>query len=158
LQIWNRLQEASQQSASPTAGFAETGIRYGNPTLIKPRLGQGAFRIAVAEAYERQCAISEGKVLLALDAAHIRPYAEGGSHSKSNGILLRKDIHSVFDAGYAMVDASFHFVVSRKVKEIFDNGEEYRRLHGKLIRLPSQLSDRPDAEFLRWHNENRFLE
>src|SRR5262249_32729721 len=52
------------------------------------------------------CAVSGGKVLPALDAAHIRPYAEGGLHKKPNGILLRKDIHCVFDSGYATVDTS----------------------------------------------------
>jgi putative restriction endonuclease len=158
LHLWNQLQEAAQNwSANVAVGFAESGARYGAPTLITPRLGQGAFRIAVTEAYGRQCAISEGKVLPALDAAHIRPYAEGGSHTKSNGILLRKDIHCVFDAGYATVDTSHRFVVSNKVKEVFDNGDEYRCLHGKALRLPSRTSDRPDPEFLRWHNENRFL-
>ena len=139
-------------------GFGESVVRYGPPTLITPRLGQGAFRIAVTEAYGRQCAVSEGKVLPALDAAHIRPYAEGGTHTKSNGILLRKDIHCVFDAGYATVDADYRFVVSRKVKEVFDNGEEYRRLHGKKLRLPDQRPDWPDLEFLRWHNSEKFLE
>src|ERR1043166_267090 len=92
--LWNSLLEASQMSAMPIIrGFAEDGPRYGTPTLIAPRLGQGAFRIAVTEAYGRQCAVSDGKVLPALDAAHIRPYGEGGSHAKSNGILMRKDTH-----------------------------------------------------------------
>ena len=102
---------------SNVSGLAEPVARYGTPTLIAPRLGQGAFRIAVTEAYGRQCAISEGKVLPALDAAHIRPYSEGGPHTKSNGILLRKDIHCVFDAGYATINSRHRFVVSSKVKK-----------------------------------------
>jgi putative restriction endonuclease len=86
LHLWEQLQDAAHQSAmGTTPGFAEA--RYGKPTFITPRLGQGAFRIAVTEAYGRQCAVSGGKVLPALDAAHIRPYAEGGTHTKSNGIL-----------------------------------------------------------------------
>ena len=117
LYLWNRLQDIAQAWSAQTApGFAEPAVRYGEPTLITPRLGQGAFRVAVTEAYGRQCAISQGKVLPALDAAHIRPYAEGGSHTKSNGILLRKDIHCVFDAGYATVDTDHRFVVSKKSK------------------------------------------
>jgi putative restriction endonuclease len=158
LYIWTRLQEAAQavSRASPL-GFAESGPRFGPPMLITPRLGQGAFRVAVTEAYGRQCALSGGKVLPALDAAHIRPYGEGGVHTKSNGILLRKDIHSVFDAGYATIDPSYRFVVSDKVKEVFNNGEEYRRLHGTVLRLPRNTMDQPDRDLLRWHNENRFL-
>jgi putative restriction endonuclease len=158
LDLWNRLVESTpQHQVSSQGGLAEASARYGTPTLITPRLGQGAFRIAVTEAYNRQCAVSDGKVLPALDAAHIRPYADGGLHTKANGLLLRKDIHCVFDAGYATVDADFRFVVSHKVKEVFDNGNEYRRLHGKLLTLPRNPSDRPDPEFLRWHNTQRFL-
>ncbi len=158
LDLWNRLQAAAQTwSGSAAPGFAEPAVRYGAPRLIEPRLGQGAFRIAVIEAYRRQCAISEGKVLPALDAAHIRPYADGGSHTKSNGILLRKDIHCVFDAGYATIDTGHRFVVSNKVKEVFDNGDEYRRLHGRGLLLPENRSDWPDPKLLRWHNDNKFL-
>jgi putative restriction endonuclease len=105
----------------------------------------------------RQCALSGGKVLPALDSAHIRPHGEGGEHAKSNGLLLRKDVHSVFDAGYATIDTDYRFVVSDKVKDVYDNGEEYRRLHGASLRMPHDASDRPDHEALRWHNENRFL-
>jgi putative restriction endonuclease len=156
--LWNRLLETAQMMAvPPIGGLAEVGPRYGKPSLIAARLGQGAFRVAVTEAYGRQCAVSDGKVLPALDAAHIKPYGEGGVHAKSNGILLRKDIHSVFDAGYVTVDDKYRFVVSDKIKTVFNNGEEYLRLHGKILRLPKQRMDWPDAELLRWHNNDRFL-
>jgi putative restriction endonuclease len=158
LQLWNRLLEAAQMSSvAPATGFAEEQVRFGAPTLITPRLGQGAFRILVTEAYGRQCAITGGKVLPALDAAHIKPYGEGGLHTKSNGILLRKDIHSVFDAGYVTINEDFRFSVSKKVKEVFNNGEEYLRLHGKELRRPERKADWPDVDLLRWHNNNRYL-
>jgi putative restriction endonuclease len=158
LQLWNHLQEATQLAvASESPGFSEVAPRYGAPMLITPRLGQGAFRIAVTEAYGRECALSGGRVLPALDAAHIRPFADGGPHAKSNGILLRKDIHSVFDTGYATIDADYRFVVSDKVKSVFNNGNEYRKLHGTRIRLPQNPTDQPAKDLLRWHNENRFL-
>jgi putative restriction endonuclease len=158
LALWNGLLDAAQSShAMLSSEFSEPATRYGSPTLITPRLGQGAFRIAVTEAYGRQCAVSGGKVLPALDAAHIRPYSEGGLHIKSNGILLRKDIHSILDAGYATVDTDYRFVVSSKVKEVFNNGEEYRRLHGNSLRLPKREADWPSPDFLRWHNAERYL-
>lgn len=158
LRLWNELQDAAKMSTAPVASeFAEMQVRYGAPALITPRLGQGAFRVAVTEAYNKQCAVTGGKVLPALDAAHIKPYSEGGFHTKSNGILLRKDIHSVFDAGFATVDQDYRFLVSKKVKEVFNNGEEYLRLDGKVIHLPSRKSDWPSPDFLRWHNLNRFL-
>ncbi len=158
LKLWNELEDAAQMSKAPVASeLAELQARYGTPALITPRLGQGAFRVAVTEAYDRQCAVTGGKVLPALDAAHIKPYSEGGFHTKPNGILLRKDIHSVFDAGYATVDENYRFLVSKKVKEVYNNGEEYLRLDGKELRLPSRRSDWPNLDFLRWHNVNRFL-
>ena len=158
LQLWKRLLEtAPMPSIVGPAGFAQEQMRFGSPTLITPRLGQGAFRVLVTEAYGRQCAITDGKVLPALDAAHIKPYGEGGLHAKSNGILLRKDIHSVFDAGYATIDADLKFTVSKRVKDVFNNGEEYLRLHGKPLRLPKLRADWPDIDLLRWHNDNRYL-
>jgi putative restriction endonuclease len=66
----------------PISGFAETSPRFGEPTLIRPRLGQGAFRIAVTDAYQRRCAVTGERTLPALDAAHIRPYGEGGEHAR----------------------------------------------------------------------------
>lgn len=158
LKLWNQLHDAAQMCAAPISNeMTEVQIRYGAPTLITPRLGQGAFRVAVTEAYGRQCAITGGKVLPALDAAHIRPYSEGGLHAKTNGILLRKDIHSVFDAGYATITENYNFLVSKKVKEVFNNGEEYLRLNGNVLRLPTRKSDWPNPDFIRWHNQNRFL-
>ncbi|MBS0246815.1 MAG: HNH endonuclease [Proteobacteria bacterium] len=163
--LWQRLLMASS-SLPLNSGFSEISQvpfstegtpRYGVPTLITPRLGQGAFRIAVTEAYGRQCAISGGKVLPALDAAHIKPYGEGGLHTESNGILLRKDIHSVFDAGYVTIDEGLRFCVSNNIRDIFNNGEEYLRLHGRQLRIPDRPNARPAAEYLRWHNSNRYV-
>jgi putative restriction endonuclease len=168
LELWKNLMDTAKACAIATSPalisreeqapfLAPDQARFGTPTLITPRLGQGAFRIAVTEAYGRQCAVTDGKVLPALDAAHIKPYAEGGEHVRSNGILLRKDIHSVFDAGYVTIKDDFTFSVSKKVKEVFNNGEEYLRLHGRPIRPPTKKTDWPDVELLRWHNKERYL-
>lgn len=161
LSLWKQVVESAALSnathvSNPAAGFAEHQASYGEPTLISPRLGQGAFRVAVTDAYARTCAVSGGKVLPALDAAHIKPYALGGTHSVSNGILLRRDIHSVFDAGYVTVDENYRFVVSDRVKTDFNNGNEYRRLHGTRLKTPASTLNRPDRQLLQWHNNNVF--
>jgi len=155
ISLWRNLEDRAGAISAPAPGFSEP--RFGEPVLVVPRLGQGAFRVAITELYQRQCALTGGKVLPALDAAHIRPYSEGGEHTKSNGILLRKDVHSVFDAGYATIDTDYRFVVSDKVRDVFNNGEEYRRLHGALVRVPGNPAEQPDRSALQWHNENRFL-
>ena len=130
--------------------------RYGTPQLIKPRLGQGAFRVLVTDLYQRRCAVTSERTLPALEAAHIRPYGDGGEHAAPNGLLLRRDIHSLFDAGYVTVTPEFCFEVSRRIREEFENGRHYYALHGHRIAVPQQAADRPDARVLSWHNETRF--
>jgi putative restriction endonuclease len=160
LELWNRI-VATGDLLSPSGVFEsnwdQSQRRYGEPVLVKPRLGQGGFRVAVTDAYGRACAISGGRVLPALEAAHIKPYGEGGTHDVRNGLLMRRDIHSVFDAGYVTVDPSLRFVVSDRVRTEFNNGEEYRRLHGAQLRLPENPDLRPNLDALAWHNEHRFL-
>jgi putative restriction endonuclease len=92
--------------------------------------------------------------LPALEAAHILPYGDGGEHEARNGLLLRRDIHSLFDAGYVTVTPDLHFEVSRKIKEEFDNGRHYYELHGNAIYEVRDTLRRPSPEALRWHNEH----
>jgi putative restriction endonuclease len=131
--------------------------RYGKPVLVPPRLGQGAFRLLVTDTYRRRCAVTEERTLPALDAAHVRPYAEGGAHEVRNGLLLRRDIHSLFDRGYVTVTPDMRFEVSGRIKEEFENGRHYYALHGGQVHVPNDLTRRPDPQMLTWHNENRFL-
>lgn len=131
--------------------------RYGAEYPVRPRLGQGAFRVVVTEVYSRRCAITGERVLPVLQAAHIKPYAESGPHRINNGVLLRADLHMLLDSGYITLTEDLRVEVSRHVKEDYDNGKEYQAMHGKpLLVLPSQAVDRPSAEFVRWHNENRY--
>ena len=140
----------------PLSPLLPTKDKYGRDQFFKPRLGQQSFRIKVASAYQFTCGISDTKVLPALDAAHVRPYADGGIHALDNGIMLRKDIHSVFDAGYATFDEDFRFVVSDRVRTDFNNGNEYRKLHGSRLKLPSQEWARPAKVNIEWHRNERF--
>ena len=131
--------------------------RYGNPTLVRPRLGQGTFRIAVTDAYGRACAITQEHSLPALEAAHIRSYTEDGPHLVGNGILLRADFHNLFDAGYVTVGSDNRLEVSKRLREDFDNGHSYYPFHGKLVNHPAKPEDYPMQEFLDWHREQRYL-
>jgi hypothetical protein len=82
----------------------------------------------VTDAYSRRCAITGERTLPALEAAHIKPFAQGGSHEPTNGLLLRRDIHALFDAGYVTVTPDMHFRVSRRIKEEYENGRHYYAL------------------------------
>jgi putative restriction endonuclease len=130
--------------------------RWGAPQLVTPRLGQGTFRVAVTGAYGGACAVSQEHSLPVLEAAHIRPYANAGAHSVANGLLLRADIHRLFDAGYVTVTPDHRFVVSRRLAQEWENGKAYYAMQGRTIDLPRRAGDRPDPELLRWHNESVF--
>ena len=123
---------------------------------MTPRLGHGAFRVLVTDVYHRRCAVTGERTLPALDAAHIRPYGEGGEHAAPNGLLLRRDVHSLFDAGYVTVTPGHRFEVSRRIREEFENGRHYYALHGTAVARPERPEFAPDPEALAWHNEHRF--
>ena len=123
---------------------------------MKPRLGQGTFRIAVTQAYERACAVTGEHSLPVLEAAHIRPYADEGAHDVSNGLLLRTDPHRFFDRGYVTIDPDHKLVVSPCLRLEYDNGKTYHEMQGNVLRLPPRLDDRPDNTLPEWHRENAF--
>ena len=128
---------------------------FGKELTTRPRLGQGGFRVMVLDEYSRRCAITGEKTLPVLEAAHIRPYSENGPHKVSNGILMRSDLHTLFDSGYLTLTKEFNVEVSRRIREEFSNGREYYALHGRqLVSMPQHQSNRPDPTFLEWHQNH----
>lgn len=130
--------------------------RFGTPALHSARLGQATFRSLILDNYNRKCAITAEKILPVLHSAHIKPYNLGGEHKSNNGILLREDIHTLFDRGYVTISPDYHFEVSKRIKIDFNNGKNYYALHGKEILLPQNKNDQPEIKLLQWHNENVF--
>jgi len=138
--------------------IAEPIPRYGEARLVRPRLGQGGFRILVLDEYGRRCAITGEKTLPVLEAAHIQPYSEEGPHEVENGLLLRSDLHTLFDKGYMTVTKDLRVEVSRRIREEFSNGREYYALHGRELKVrPTNPAHIPAAAFLEWHQNNCFL-
>jgi putative restriction endonuclease len=130
--------------------------RYGSPRVVLPRLGQGSFRVIVTELYGRRCAVTQERTLPVLQAAHIQPFARHGPHDPRNGLLLRSDLHTLFDRGYVTVTPELHFEVSRRIKAEYENGRDYYALHGREIRLPRPEEWAPAREYLDWHASNVF--
>lgn len=136
----------------------EDAPRYGAEFLQRARLGQGAFRTLVLDAYQRRCALTGESTLPVLEAAHIRPYADEGRHVISNGILMRSDFHKLFDLGLVTVEPDYRIRISSKIRDQYFNGKAYYRLEGQeLARLPDRSGDHPDKAVLKWHNDNRFM-
>ena len=135
----------------------EDSVRYGKEMLVRPRLGQGTFRIMVTDAYHRACAITEEHSLPALEAAHIRPFNESGAHTVNNGLLLRSDFHRLFDRGYLTITPDYRIEISRRLKDEFENGRSYYPFNGtRLHHMPSDRNEWPSKELLKWHNENKY--
>lgn len=155
--IWHEALGLASMPALRRPTDAPAAPRYGPPTLHRPRLGQGIFRVQVLDAYGRACAVTKEHSLPVLEAAHIRPYARGGDHDVANGLVLRTDLHRLFDRGYVTVDDDSRFVVSRRLREDFDNGRSYYELHGRTLHVPAPAWHRPSAAALEWHRGQVFL-
>lgn len=138
-------------ASHPDLEEMEEAVRFGEPVPVRRRLGQGAFRVLVTDTYERRCAVTQERVLPVLEAAHIKPVAAGGAHRIENGLLLRSDVHTLFDRGYVTVSPDHRIHVSRRLREDFHNGEHYLSFEGKKMWLPKDPQDRPDPGFLEWH-------
>jgi putative restriction endonuclease len=148
---------AVEAGAVPLVASAVEAARYGAPTLVRPRLGQGGFRVEVTDAYERACAVTSEHSLPVLEAAHIKPYARGGEHAVSNGLLLRTDVHRLFDLGYVSVDEQHRFAVSRRLKDDFENGRVYYEMQGRPVFAPAAADLAPSEAALAWHRNVVFL-
>jgi len=129
---------------------------FGEPPLAPPRLGPGAFRILVTDAYERRCAMTGDPTLPALEVAHIRPPAQGGLHRVDNGLLLRSDLRRLFDRGYLTLTDDYQIRASRLLSRDYAGSDAYLTLDGTSITTPSTLEYRPRPAFLDWHRRRVF--
>ena len=126
--------------------------------LVRPRMGQGHFKRAVAAAYDNRCAVTASATFPSLEAAHIKPFAEGGEHAVSNGLLLRTDVDRLYDRGYLSVDADLRLRVSPQLRAHGWNGVEFyqRESEGYRIPAPYDARHRPNRDALAWHFETKF--
>ncbi len=116
---------------------------------IKIRRGQEQFREKLLAAYSRTCAITGCKIVDLLEAAHIRLHAEEANYRVTNGLLLRADVHTLFDLGLLAVDTRMQV---RLAPELLRS--EYKLYDGKGLRQPEYPSEMPNADALerRYHD------
>lgn len=115
---------------------------------IKTRRGQPDFRKRLLAAYNNKCVFTGCGVVSVLEAAHIIPHADGTDWETHNGLLLRADIHTLFDLKLLAVGDDYRIQLSRKL-----TGSDYDKLRGTLIRMPEAQSCIPSAENLAKHFE-----
>ena len=112
------------------------------------RRGQPEFRRVLVDAYGGRCSISGCDAEAALEACHIRPYRGPQTNSLSNGLLLRADLHTLFDLGLLAVDtASMTAIVAPELE-----GTTYSELAGKSVAVPKVMPSGSNMEALDWHH------
>ena len=143
---------ASQVATVSSGEFDPTSImdaRKRTVCAIVLRQGQPAFRSALLTAYDSRCAVTGCDVVSVLEAAHIVPYRGSETNDVRNGLLLRSDIHTLFDYGLIAFDTAtepWTIVLSFSLA-----GTEYAGLAGKAMRLPDCDENRPSKTAIDMH-------
>lgn len=158
--------ESSEKGADPTTNKAIKRIEKSlvekgvfNPANLKDarnrvltpivqRRGQPVFRRKLLKAYGGMCAISGCNVREVLEAAHIIPYLGEKTDFTANGLLLRADLHTLFDLHLISVDASMRVLISPRLA-----GTDYQKLKGKMLRIPNAVSCHPNGKALATHRK-----
>ncbi|MFC5371799.1 HNH endonuclease [Brevundimonas faecalis] len=113
---------------------------------IIARRGQAKFRKMLMKAYGETCCISGCDVSAVLEAAHIRPYLGDHTNVVSNGLLMRADLHTLFDLGLLRIDPKDRRVVLDEALQ----GSEYKRFHGVALARPIAQRDAPSVDNLEY--------
>jgi HNH endonuclease/EVE domain len=120
---------------------------------VVQRQGQPEFRSRLIAAYEGRCAVTGCDAVEALEAAHIRSYLGQHTNVVTNGLLLRADIHTLFDKGLLAIDCDNLKVVLHPSLM----STVYREFAGKTLRLPLQARCHPNRDSLRHHRQRSGL-
>ena len=123
----------------------EDGRRRIFAALVR-RQGQPRFRRELLAAYEGRCAITGSHVTAVLEAAHIMPYLGDHTNHVTNGLLLRADLHTLFDLGLIAVDDNMKLIVAVGL-----HATEYAQMHGQSLLMPTQKIQHPNSEALHRH-------
>lgn len=127
--------------------------RHWRDQVLPVREAQGTFRLRLLDAYGRRCAVTGERVEPVLEAAHIQPYLGAASNHVQNGLLLRSDLHKLYDRGLVAVTPDLRFRVSDRIQEEWHNGREYYALRDRPIGKPRDASRAPSRDALAWHEE-----
>lgn len=142
--------EAAEQQADPALHApidTEHDARVRELRGVVMRRGQKGFRDTLLKAYDGKCAITGCAAISVLEAAHIVPYRGERTHRPDNGLLLRSDIHTLFDLGLLWVDPTTMRV--EMAEQLL--ATEYMGLRGRTLRLPQDQGSRPHRDHLQHH-------
>lgn len=114
---------------------------------IVRRRGQPAFRKALLAAYDSRCALTGCGLVEVLEAAHVYPYKNEATNSVTNGLLLRADVHTLFDLRLIAVDPGSLRVMTAPLLRDSD----YAALNGSLLATPVRAEQAVSRDSLEWH-------
>jgi len=143
----NAVSEFDSQVRSVPVSTADE--RAQSLAMVVRRQGQPGFRSALLSAYGGRCAITGCDVVDVLEAAHIYPYRNETTNHPSNGLLLRADIHTLFDLYLLAVDPESRRVVLPERLA----GSVYGPLAGTALRRPHADGFVANAYSLEWHRQ-----
>uniref|UniRef100_UPI001E42BDBE HNH endonuclease n=1 Tax=Shewanella chilikensis TaxID=558541 RepID=UPI001E42BDBE len=145
--------ENSNETSTPLRPIPQAEPDKKTMQEIWARRGQAKFRENLLAAYENTCAVTGCIESEVLEAAHIVPYSEEQSYELSNGILLRADIHTLFDLFLISIDPQTgNVVVANRLSE------EYQQFSGRKASLPSNPDLLPNTEALMAHKRRTVLQ
>ncbi len=130
--------------------------------MVKPRFlkylhirdSQAKFRKKLLDVYGNVCAVTGDQPSEVLDAAHIQPYINISSNHVQNGLILRADIHRLFDKGMISITDDLCIIVSRF---FLSSNSEYEKYHQRPLIIKNDVV-RPSREALKYHRENIYLD
>lgn len=125
----------------------ETDRRERQLAEVVRRKGQASFRKQLVQAYDCTCAVTRYHAEAALEAAHIISYLGKASQNVCNGLLLRADIHNLYDGNLLSVDPDGMVV---RIAPALEN-TEYSELSGSRIRIPQDPLLQPSPVRLAVH-------
>lgn len=145
----SRLRATSSTTNEPFDPRDDRDLRERAISEVARRRGQAAFRAALLDAYGGSCCVTGCTLKDALEAAHISPYKGDHSNHVQNGLLLRADIHTLFDLGLLTVSQDYRVKLARNAFE----DESYSALEGGHLKLPSDPNMHPSLEALLGHQK-----
>lgn len=144
IELAEARQLVAAESVPPVTSDADLRVRELRAVVL--REGQGEFRAALLDAYENRCAITDCAVIELLEAAHITPYRGPQTCRTDNGLLLRADIHTLFDKGLLWLEDDLSVKIAKQLR-----GSEYSSLNERRLRLPDDPACRPHVEHVARH-------
>lgn len=138
--------EQVRAEASEADSFNPASMADGRTKVLREgvrRQGQPKFREALMAAYEGKCAVTGCDIEAVLEAAHISPYFGKDSNVVQNGLLLRADIHTLFDLGQLKISPEGRIELHKRLL-----GSIYAQYDSQKIRAPLKKGQEPSLEAL----------